>query len=485
MFELALVADEDLFEPTAASLVAQEPCGFREDEERTIMMDRVQVAANRKWVVPWVRWTGLPLHPLRVGASLDLATFSLFFTTAFLATYAVDAPLRWGLSLVKAAPLIYLRDVGVLLLLLFEILLAARRRKIGKILGFSLLAASFHLALGVLFVGNLVQPLFGLKILLPLFLGIIAGVHIRDSGRKDLFYKILLIIWGVSLSGVLLQALHFPMPWKGFSVEIGDMTIEGNRAWTASGVDRLSGFGRASFDTSLILLLFPATFLFYLRWPLRWGVLLASLVGIVLTTTKVTVLATLGAICLLGILSIRFPLSWAVRLPILVACACLTILPPVLLKPGMLSLNLNDPAIMFAFASFLDRIYNTWPHGYSVIDALPFPFLGRGLGGVGAAQMYFEAGSFNPGDNLYMYTLIATGSFAWLYLGLLFFIGLPRKTNKATRMSFFFVCIIFVLGATMNVIESAAALFLIGYWAIARESGASAGLYPEEPKLGA
>ncbi len=428
-----------------------------------------KVRRSSLWVLPWKRWTGLPLPGRTEKAPLDLQAFTFFFTVLFLGSFVVDSPIRWGLSLVGLAPMIYLRDVGVLLLLCFECIRAAQRKKISLPLGLALLAVSFHFFVGVLSIGNIVQPLFGFKILLPLFLGLLAGRRVREAGRETSFHRILMILWMISLAGVLLQAIRVPMPWTGFSVEIGDVKIEGNRAWTAQGINRLSGFGRASFDTSLILLLLPCTFLFGLQPSWRWLVLLASLVGIVLTTTKVTILACLATIGILGLLSFRFPLVGAFRLCALGLCAILTLAPPILLRPGAFGIDLSNPAINLAFGSFMDRIYNTWPHGYDLLEASPMPLVGRGLGGVGAAQVYFEADNYNPGDNLYVYARVATGVFAWVYIGVLFFVGIPTRNGESRRF-FLFVCVIFVLGLTMNVIESATALFLIGYLTVVRRT---------------
>lgn len=421
--------------------------------------------------LPWRRLTGLPTpHALLRGrATLDHDQFLLFVSLGYMATFVVEAPLRWGLSLVGLAPLIYLRDVAILLLLWLELERGIRSGKSPGILLLAFAATAFHLAIAFLQVGNLPQVLFGFKVALPLLLGVLAGTRLAVHPEKaQVLHRALKVFWWVAISGLALEASRIPLPWKGFEVEIGDFTISGNRAWTAAGIDRLAGFGRASFDTSLFLLLFFASFVFQVRPWRRWFYAAASLVGIVLTTTKVTVLASLASLAILAMLSFRLPLARALRWVVLACCLGLSVLPPLLLRPGLLELNLEDPIIAFAFASFIERIYSTWPNGFALLQDLPMAWLGRGLGGIGSAQTYFELWIFNPGDNLFVYAWVATGVASIAYMGHLAAKGLSRGKELLVgerKMRFLFVCLVFVLGSTMNVVESATSLFLIGYWA--------------------
>jgi hypothetical protein len=82
------------------------------------------------------------------------------------------------------------------------------------------------------------------------------------------------------------------------------------------------------------------------------------------------------------------------------------------------------------------------------------PFFGRGLGGIGAAQFYFEPALYSPADNIAVYLF---GTF-----GVLGIILLCVYAWKATRMRidgpiarFFFYCACLVLleGVTVNVLE--------------------------------
>lgn len=421
--------------------------------------------------IPWRRLTGLPtLAALRGGrATLDRDQLVLAASLVYLTTFVLEAPLRWALALVGLAPLIYLRDAMILGLLWLEVDRSLRVGRMPRLLALALAATLFHVVIAFLQVRNLPQVLFGFKVALPLLMGIVAGIRLGNHPEKaQSHHRALKALWWVALAGLLLEATGLPLPWKGFEVEIGEFTISGNRAWTAAGIDRLAGFGRASFDTSLFLLLFFASFVFQVGRGRRWIYGALSFAGIVLTTTKVAVLAALASLGILALLSLRLPLRRPLRWVVLLACLSLSVLPPLLLRPGFLELNLDDPVIAFAFASFLERIYSTWPNGFALLHDLPFAWLGRGLGGIGSAQTYFELQTFNPGDNLFVYAWVATGAASLAYMGHLAVAGLSRRREILVgerKMRFLFVCLVFALGSTMNVVESATSLFLIGYWA--------------------
>lgn len=147
------------------------------------------------------------------------------------------------------------------------------------------------------------------------------------------------------------------------------------------------------------------------------------------------------------------------------AMLCITVLPPVLLRKDVVEVDLKDPVVAFALASFVERIESTWPNGFALLDLVPFPVLGRGLGGIGSAQSYFELSIFSPGDNLFVYAWVAFGALSILYLTLFLRTALRnRGPFGELRTRFLFFGGIFIMGAAMNVVESAPALFLIGYW---------------------
>ena len=426
-----------------------------------------QISTTR-FVLPWSCLTGLPKPSALIrGAKVDLNLLILPVSVLYLGSFTLDSPLRWGLNLVKLAPLIYLRDALILLFIFFEFFLALKRHKINRYLGLAVLLIGFHFTIGLISFRNVPQSLFGLKVFLPFFLGVIAAIRLSRANKISQIQIEFGVLWGISLLGIALEAMKVPMPWKGFSVEVGDIVIQGNRSWTAAGIDRLSGFARASYDTSIFLLLFSISFIYRVRPILRWVIILLSLIGIVATTTKVTVLATIGCMGIMLLLSFRLPMRRAIWSLFGVITLCFTVLPPILLRPDVINISLDDPVIAFSFASFMDRIQNTWPDGFALLKLTPLPFLGRGIGGIGVAQSYFETGIFNPGDNLFVYLWVATGFLSILYFAWMLMASLRESGpigEQRTRFAFFGTT--FILGAAMNTLESSSAFFLIGFWLI-------------------
>ena len=206
------------------------------------------------------------------------------------------------------------------------------------------------------------------------------------------------------------------MPWTGLTYQLVETEIEGSREWTTFGVERVAGFARASFAAADQLLLLALPLMFFSRSRiLRILIWLTSGMLIYLTTTKKT-----GGIFL--ILTLLIPLMNFAFAPALLRHA-LTMSVPILIAAIGIGLPLSTIVVTYRlnldslfsqvlFASFEDRLTVVWPAGLQLLIERGSAVFGRGIGGIGAAQNYFEQTVYSPADNLYLYLYVTFGILA-------------------------------------------------------------------------
>ena len=130
-----------------------------------------------------------------------------------------------------------------------------------------------------------------------------------------------------------------------------------------------------------------------------------------------------------------------------------------------------DPALhsfagKFLFASFGDRLNWMWPDSLHLLDlgGSWHWWVGRGLGGIGAAQQYFEPAHYLAADNLFVYVTVYFG----LPVALLLFVAVwwrivrlsPSRGVAAWRLPVFLVLIVYGVVATLIGGGSVLPLFL-------------------------
>lgn len=410
---------------------------------------------------------GLPRRKVAIALTSDgrwTQTVTLLLSLGYLASVTLDAPIRFALSLVKLAPLLYLRDlVGPAL---FAVLLVRgifwKRWHALPLWTAGILA--LHSFLGILSIGSIAQVLFGLKVWLPLLAGTLAGSFLRSPRDRTIFLRGCLLIWALSVVGVALQVAGAPFPWEGFTSEVGGVEIEGQRSWSTGGLQRVAGFGRVSTDTAANLIS-QGAFVAFLFSPIpRLALALLTLFCVAATTMKAMIMASLLMTGLVIFQTVRFPGRKWVLLVSITSILVGVILLPVLTVTGILEVNISNPIQYLLFASLLDRVVNTWPDALALLLESPMPWLGRGVGGIGSAQVYFEKSVMNPADNLFVFMAVTFGVFVIPYLVLLVRSILP-KTGEAQSFwkgrSTLIVCLAFV-GLTTGTVECPGALFLVG-----------------------
>ena len=383
----------------------------------------------------------------------------------FLALEVFAGPARFYLAQAGLTALIYLPKIligGVVLASALRTLYLGRLRP----------AFAAVLSLFVIFalVGwgltrNPLQPAFGVFAILPLIYAVLAEPALRQMGPR--IRPFIALLWCAAALGVVIDA-RFDMPWTGFTYALGDTEIEGSREWTTFGVERVAGFARASYEAAdqLLLLALPLMFLYRSR-ILKLAVWLSTGALIYLTTTKKT-----GGTFLL--LTVLLPLMNPAIAPALIRRAATVAAPIAVAAVGIglpistffitYRLDLDSVLSQVLFASFEDRLTVVWPASLDLALKRGSAVLGRGIGGIGAAQKHFEPLLFMPGDSFYIYLYVTFGLLAFGFVAA-YVAGLARLDTQASpwnRMMWALGVAVLLNGWANNGLESPITASMLG-----------------------
>ena len=382
--------------------------------------------------------------------------FGLIF---YLSSFCVDGALRYGLHLVGLEQLIYARD-GVLLLLLMLLLAQSVRRAPDALVWWVLAALLLHVGVGLLYLQDVQQVVFGLKMLLPLLLGVLVSERIPE--RFSAANVVAGVIFLVTASGVFIN-WFYEFPWEGLRYVVDGKQISASLRWWSNEERRLAGFTRASYEAALYLLLSVFFLVAYTR-SLFMRIILWLIAGgaIWLTTTKGILLVWALMTVLFAVRELRL-LRPATLLQALWLPAGLMVLMPMWSAAFPYRFE-KTLALQRSFAySYIDRFENTWPAAFDNIARHGDYLFGRGIGGIGTPQMYYEPALYNFADNLFVYMYTDFGIFALAYL-LFVVLRLPllKLEREKDLMMFCVAAMAFIFGITAAVLENAWVAFLVG-----------------------
>ncbi|MBD3401804.1 hypothetical protein GF420_02830 [candidate division GN15 bacterium] len=400
----------------------------------------------------------------------------------WIALVATEGMLRY-LFVSSGLPfLIYAKDAILLAIIAWYGLYVATRWRIDTTLSLSGAVLVYGVLLAVWHGFSPAQVGFGLKI----FLTFVAGYTVAMSPSIDgtALRRAFRIFVPLVALGLVLEMLT-TVPWAGFAYEAFGQTVEGSRLWGMSGLPRLAGFGRASFSTANMLLCLAALYLADRvtradrdRRAVRFfDALLLALCfsGIVVTTAKTALLALLALGLLMVLLTLQrhargnLTLIWrGISQCCLTVFAFLVVVPPVLAvaSPATVTglLRTNNIIINILASSYVARMERMWPEAAGLLTLDHNLLTGRGVGGIGTAQRYFETAQYNAADNLFVYLVVTFGVvIAAAAIGFLLWKGLRlRAAHPGSAYLLVVVLIGLVCGATTNVVESAGLLMTAG-----------------------
>jgi len=328
----------------------------------------------------------------------------------FLLSDVLSGILRFSLALIGHEYLIYMPKALVVGALFIEIM---RLAVVGEMNRRLFIAAGFYLVasiVGLFAIGNLSQVLFGIFETLPMLFGMIALPTLLR--RRHELGMMLALLWLVAAVGVIIS-LVVTTPWSGFAYQIGQWNVSASKSWTALGISRVAGFSRASYAVAYQLLVLAAPlFICWRRRLFAWCLWLIT-GGLITATTTKTAVAIFILVTLLIPLMGRRPVSKSLKvgigrlLPAMVAMSCF------LLPFSTLFVNYRISFQSFwgkfLFSSFADRLLVTWPAAFNLVMEHGSYVFGRGMGGIGTPQKYFEPNLYNPADNLFLYGYVTFG----------------------------------------------------------------------------
>jgi hypothetical protein len=314
---------------------------------------------------------------------------------------------------------------------------------------------------GVFNLGNASQVEFGFWTLVPFLYGIVVLPSIMRGWRRLVPYAVLL--WALAVAGVLINLFH-TWPWIGFGYQVGSTSIEASRLWRTNAVNfaRLPGFSTGSYFAAVQILILALFLRETLRRKVGIPMWFLSGVAIVLTTSKTTIAIYL----FLSIMHLfeHGPTRRSCRL-IPFAAAAFDILLPFSMFLVRLDWvdSIRSPTMSLLVWSFAERLQVGWPQWILMIVERGNLVLGRGLGGIGTAQQYFEPALYSPADNIAVYLY---GTFGVLGLIALLIYGwkVSRLRIDSPHGRFFFLCACVVLldGSTTSVLEGAFTAMALG-----------------------
>lgn len=385
--------------------------------------------------------------------------FVLLAALAYVAMTVLAGPLRMYLSLAGLTPLIYLPNLLLLLAIGWQLLAESCEQGFTPTKLIAVIIPCFALIVGLQFT-SAVQAATGLYVLLPFWFGLACGPVLLDRWRT--VGRIVPMLWIVVVTGVLAnQALEYP--WEGFGYNLGELDVEGSRRWYAQGgVKRLAGFARASFDAAVQVQIAGILLVLQTRgWFLRLLVWALTFAAIIPTNSKGILLV---AVVLTPIVLLRrvLPESPLRVLPIFFGSIGLAL--PISTLLFTFHSPLRDPALANATFSLYDRLNDMWPAAWDLLQEQGQILMGRGIGGIGTAQTYFEPDLFNAGDNLFMYWFVV---FGWLALpGFLLVLARSlrlRPQRDAVEMRIYCLLLaMLVYGAMANIVENALSALACG-----------------------
>lgn len=395
------------------------------------------------------------------AASKFLGRWMLWLLAGFLVITTFEGALRFYAAQAGVAWIIYAKDA----LLIVAVLLG-----IANTLLTDLRNPAFWVVCSLLTIGTVVglvilpdprQPLFAAKTWLPLLCGTVAGAMI--AGNSRFLYRLCVLLWLAAVAGIALTAF-WSAPWVGFVYELAGMEVEGSREWTIGDSVRAAGFSRASFDAALQCLFFGAIIALPARVGVGLCIWLISAGAVFLAVSRTVMAALAVAVALYFAVRVFRPAYRLAKLGVVLLALAVIALPFAASVYYKDVAGMADTTSVTSTSSFEERALKTWPDGLALVSRGGNPVTGRGLGGIGVAQQFFETDRFNPGDNLFIYLWGALGS---LGVALILFFAFqvwraPAPLSQSRQTAIVMVGAFLAVGLTLNAIEAAIASLFLG-----------------------
>lgn len=360
----------------------------------------------------------------------------------------LEGLIRYILNSKGLAAAFYIKDIIIVILFI----LALRKMKVTTkhIIGILFIMISFITSL--IYINNIKQILFFLlKVLMVFLVGVLQYKNIiKDINENKKFYEIcyIIVIIGIFLNNFI------TFPWEDLTYSIGNgIEVSASRFWTTSGIKRLSGFSRASFDAATHVVILSIIVKSKNRKKNILNIVV-SIIAIWLTTTK----GLLIAYIILNIINSNiFYKKLFKEILITVSIILMIVLPIFSLYCDnvfqYLKENLDSLVYKKYIASFEDRLKDTWPDAFYNVKQNGNIILGKGFGGFGVSEsLYSDADTYTPGDNVFVYLYGTMGIISIPFL-IWIVIKSYKLNNSEYKIIYDILCIIYMYGIVSNILE--------------------------------
>jgi hypothetical protein len=391
-----------------------------------------------------------------------LTNLCIIFALGFLTVTTFEGAFRYYAARAHVAWLPYVKDVFLIAAVVAGIAKAAivdlRNLAFYTVLAFAVIGALY----GSLLLKDFRQPLFALLTWLPIICGTVTASSIDTQSKA--FRLCCLLLWVATVGGIFITT-KWHAPWVGFDYEIGGVKMDASREWNIGGIDRVAGFSRSSFDAALECLFLAILTVAGLRYyVLCLPIWLISGAAIYLTTSRSAAAALAVAIGLHILVSFNRASQWLAKFGVVAIAIVLVALPYGAARYYKNKAAESGATSVASTSSFAERATQTWPDAFALQERGGGWVLGRGLGGIGVAQKYFEPQIYNPGDNFFVYLWVAFGAFGMLFLGFLLFQTLRTYVplDKNRKAGIVIIGSFMAVGLTLNGIESSTPSLFLG-----------------------
>lgn len=372
---------------------------------------------------------------------LSLKNLDFFAVYFYFITLVTEAPLRTALDTIGLSPLIYIREL-FLVIAIFSYLLQSH---IDSKVIYLLLGFAFFLLEGILFTENIFQVMASLKSFLPFILGFLMMNKYRE--RCSELKKLYLFIFFTTALGLVLDYMFDDLPWKKLSIDVAGVSIEeqaGLITFDGDTVSRPSGFMRLHNVAATVISYTVGWAIAYRMHRVLWAIV--GVIFVSLTTAKAPIVVML-AVCFIVIIGSFFQQKgrgYLLKGVALFFTVLMIGLPLLSLVFGSIADQLDTEILFFLFASFDDRLINSWPRSIEMISDYGNVVFGRGIGGIGYVVTLFDKFVHNPTpvDNFFVTAYGLVGIFAFLIFLFLLHQLLIRKIWGEWDM---FMLILFVM----------------------------------------
>ncbi|RNC86053.1 MAG: hypothetical protein ED557_04585 [Balneola sp.] len=375
--------------------------------------------------------------------------FSFLVVTVYLTLTVFSSPIKFYLEVKNISWLYYVKDLALLLILLIYIVKVFITNKIlykGLVL-ISVLIIS--VLVSIFYLNNYIQPLFGIRVFLPLFCGIIIAPHFFLNLEKYIKFCTFLLV--IIITGVIVN--NFVVyPWEFLDlINLGGIEIDISREWTTGGVRRLAGFSGDSATASVFILVLYLLVLTYSdNFKFKVGLFILSLYGIILTTNKSAILV----IVIITFIHLFYKVFKSEYIKSIAIASFLLMIMLPLMGSSLISKSLFNTENGVRLYSLQDRIYNHWPETLELIKNDGSVIFGRGIGGIGTSQAYFENDKRLAGDNLFLFVYANFGAIGFVLLIWLMYRTIMLKISTVHNYyAFLFVSMLFTAGITTSLFE--------------------------------